>query len=188
MASTIRRAAGSLTVLLMCYLTFYGATVRCQQPEQPSPWEPVRFMLGEWKGDARGASGTGTSARTYAFVLKNRYLYERNVSTYPPQESNKKGEVHEHWAFISYDRARKRLVLRQFHQEGFVNQYVMDPSVSSANRLVFVSETFENLDPAWKARESYDITSANEFIETFEVAEPGKTWEVYSRTQFKRVK
>ena len=39
--------------------------------------------------------------------------------------------MHEHWSFFSYDRARKALVLRQFHQEGFVNQYVLDTAERS---------------------------------------------------------
>jgi hypothetical protein len=53
--------------------------------------------------------------RTYTFVLGNRFLHETNVSTYPPQDRNKAGEVHQHWGFISHDRARGRLVMRQFH-------------------------------------------------------------------------
>jgi hypothetical protein len=47
--------------------------------------------------------------RTYEFVLGSRFVHERNVSTYPPQEKNKSGEVHEHWSFLSYDRARQAL-------------------------------------------------------------------------------
>jgi hypothetical protein len=77
-------------------------------------------------------------------------------------------------------------VLRQFHQEGFVNQYVLDEQQSTPNRLVFVSESFENLDPRWKARETYEIGSPNAFTETFELAEPGKDFQTYSRNTFKR--
>jgi len=46
----------------------------------------------------------------------------RNQSTYPPQAKNPKGEQHEDRGFISYDKARKKFVLRQFHVEGFVNR------------------------------------------------------------------
>ena len=85
------------------------------QPSTPDPWEPIRFMAGEWVGTAEGQAGKGTVHRTCSFVLKNRYLYEMNTSTYPPQEANKAGEIHEHWSMFSYDRLRKILVLRQFH-------------------------------------------------------------------------
>jgi hypothetical protein len=58
------------------------------------------------------------------------------MSIYPPQPKNEKGEVHEHWSFFSHDRARRTLVLRQFHQEGFVNQYAMLP-VAADSRARF---------------------------------------------------
>jgi len=45
--------------------------------------------------------------------------------------------------FFSYDRARRSLVLRQFHQEGFVNQYLMAPG-SAAGTVVFESEALES--------------------------------------------
>jgi hypothetical protein len=78
--------------------------------------------------------------------------------------------------------------LRQFHQEGFVNQYTQNPAESGPEKLVFDSERFENVDNSWRARETYDIRSADEFIETFELGQPGKELQVYSRNHFKRVK
>lgn len=145
------------------------------------PWAPIRFLEGEWTGKSEGESGVGTVRRTYELVLKNRYLHERNVSTYEK-------ERHEHWSFFSYDRLRKRLVFRQFHQEGFVNQYVLDPAASSATKVVFVTESIENLDSRWRARETYEIKSRDEVIETFELASPSGEFKVYSKTTLTRVK
>src|SRR5215471_19766693 len=88
-----------------------------------SVWEPVRFLAGVWDGDVSGQPGNGQCAREYRFVLNARYLEVRNKSTYPAQPKNPKGEVHEDWGMISYDRARKVHILRQFHIEGFVNQF-----------------------------------------------------------------
>jgi hypothetical protein len=45
------------------------------------------------------------------------------------------------------DRSRKRIILRQFHVEGFVNQYVQ-AAPSADGRLVFVTESIENIQPA----------------------------------------
>jgi hypothetical protein len=156
------------------------------QAPSPDPWAPVRFLVGAWEGEAGGKAGDGTVERRYEFTLGQRYLHERNTSTYPPQERNKKGEVHEHWSFISYDRARKMLVLRQFHIESFVIQYAMNAEKSTPTRLVFESEWFENFDNRWRARETYEIASADEFTETFELAGPDKPFEVYSKNHFKR--
>jgi hypothetical protein len=163
------------------------AAAHTTQAPPPDPWQPLRVLVGAWKGEAEGQAGKGTVERRYEFVMRGRFLHERNLSTYPPQEKNPKGEVHEHWTMFSYDRARKAVVMRQFHVEGFVNQYAM-PAGSAPGEFVFESEGFENLSAGWKARESYEIISHDEFIETFELAAPGQTFQVYSRTRFRRVK
>ena len=96
-----------------------------QQPAQRiDQWARVRFLLGSWEGTQAGRPGTGTVRRQYRLVLRDQFIEAHNTSTYPPQEKNPKGEVHDDIGYISYDRARKRLVLRQFHVEGFVNHYV----------------------------------------------------------------
>ena len=57
-----------------------------------------------------------------------------------------------------------------------------------ATYLIFDSVNFENFSNEWKARESYEVISPDEFIETFELAEPGKDFAVYSTNHFKRKK
>lgn len=158
-----------------------------QEERENDPWALIRMFVGKWRGATEGQPGSGTVERTYEFILAGGYLLERNVSTYPAQEANPEGEVHRHWSLFSYDRDRKKLVLRQFHDEGFVNQYVMaaDPA---EGRFAFDSEHFENFSNQWKARETYEILSEDEFVETFELAPPGMPYRVFSRNHFTRVK
>jgi len=153
---------------------------------EPDPWAPVKFMLGSWQGTATGQAGEGTVVREYTQVLRQRFIQEKNTSIYPPQEKNKKGEVHDHVSYMSYDKARKALVLREFHVEGFVNQYVMNKEASTPTKLVFDSENFENFNNKWKARETYEVVGPDEFIETFELAPPDKPFQVYSKNHLKR--
>jgi hypothetical protein len=47
-------------------------------------------------------------------------------------------------------------VLRQFHVEGFVNQYVLEPG-STPERLVFTTEAIENIPAGWRARETIRV-------------------------------
>jgi len=89
---------------------------------------------------------------------------------------------------FSYDRGRKKFVLRQFHVEGFVNQYAVETVAGDGKTLSFLSESIENIPAGFRAREIYRIVSADEFTETFELAEPGKEFEIYSETRFKRKK
>lgn len=95
------------------------------------------------------------------------------------------GEVHHHQSFFSYDRARRTLVLRQFHQEGFVNQFAIGAPAATPKTMVFESEALENVPLGWKARETDQMISADEFVETLEIASTG-AYEVYSRSRFKR--
>ena len=165
-----------------------SATSIQAQDNRSDLWAPIRFLVGEWAGMSSGEPGTGTVSRRYEFILGNRFIHERNTSAYPPQEKNKAGEVHQHWSFFSYDKDRKTIIFRQFHQEGFVIVYTLNSTLSTLSKLVFDSEQIENINSAWKARETYELISNNEFTETFELAQPDKPLKVYSRNQFKRVR
>ena len=159
------------------------------QTTQPTVvWEPLKYFAGSWEGTAKGQPGNGKVEREYQFILNGKYLQAKNKSTYPPQEKNPKGEVHEDWGLFSYDRSRKQFVLRQFHVEGFVNQYKLDAAANNNKTLVFVTESIENTPAGWRGRESYQIVSNDEFAEVFELAAPGKEFEVYSENRFKRKK
>src|SRR5687768_6669501 len=147
----------------------------------------VAPMLGKWVGTSEGQPGTGTVERDYERALGSRFIRVRNVSTYPPQEKNPKGERHEDEGFFSFDRARKRLVLRQFHVESFVVTYVHDLDARPGT-IAFTSEAIENIPPGYRARETYTLTGPDELEEIFELAEPGKDFALYSRTRLKRVR
>ncbi len=146
---------------------------------------PVAFLAGRWEGTGTGEPGTSSVEREYQFVLGGRYLQVKNISRWAPRGEDPKGEVHEDWGFMSFDRMRKTVVYRQFHIEGFVNQYVLEP-VHDPKILVFLSEVIENIAPGWRARETYRILSPDEFEEVFELAEPGKDFELYSKTRLRR--
>lgn len=159
-----------------------------QMSKQDSVWLPLKFMIGTWAGTSEGQPGKGKYERSYAFALNKKFIEVKNKSTYAPSKENPKGEVHEDHGFISYDRARKTFVLRQFHIEGFVNQYKIESISPDGKTIVFISESIENIPAGFQARETYRIISQNEFNETFELAEPGKEFELYSKAVLKRVK
>lgn len=153
----------------------------------PDPLAPIAGLVGKWTGTSEGQPGNGMVEREYAREFGTRFIRVRNRSAYPPQEKNPKGEVHQDEGWFSFDRSRKRLVFRQFHVEGFVNQYVEDAQ-RPPQAIVFVSEAIENIPPGYRARETYVMRGPDELEEVFEMAEPGKDFAVYSRTLLKRVK
>jgi hypothetical protein len=118
-------------------------------------WTNLKFLIGSWRGIGSGQAGSSNVARSYQLILNEKFLEVRNKSTYPPQSQNPQGEVHEDLGLISYHEARKAFVFRQFHIEGFVNQYVMDYLAPDGRTIVFTSESIENIPAGWRARESY---------------------------------
>jgi hypothetical protein len=168
----------------------FSSTVARAQAPKPAPVDtlaPLARLVGRWTGTSDGQPGKGAVERQYERVLGSKFIQVRNRSTYPPQEKNPKGETHEDIGFFSFDRARKRIVFRQFHIEGFVNHFVIEPS-STADRLVFTSESIENLPAGFRARETYVFSGNDQFEEIFEIAEPAKDFEVYSRSQLTRLR
>jgi len=168
-------------------LTTISTPTRFEARQVTDPFAPVSFMIGRWESTIEGEPGKGIGRREYTRALNNRFIRIVNRSEYPPQEKNPKGEVHEDEGFFSFDRARKRLVLRQFHVEGFVNQFVQDSDAPNGT-LVFTSEALENIPAGYRARETYIVKGSDTFEELFEIAAPGQPFQTYSRQTFTRVK
>lgn len=59
---------------------------------------------------------------------------------------------------------------------------------TDAEIIVFTSESIENIPAGFRARETYKILGPDEFTEVFEIAEPGKDFQIYSEDHFKRKK
>ena len=178
-----QRARARLLFLLFLLPTTLNAQ---QQPANTTQLSALDPFIGRWQGTTDGRPGKGTVEREYTGILNSRFVQVRNRSSYPAQERNPKGEEHEDIGVFSEDRSRKRLVFRQFHVEGFVNEYLQVDSPTPT--LVFETESIENIPAGWRARETYKLIGPDEFEEVFELSEPGKPFEVYSRTRLKRIK
>jgi len=179
-----------MNVWLFVAITALSVAIGVSGAQAPAPVDtlaPLARVVGRWTGTSEGQPGKGRVERQYERVLGSKFIQVRNQSTYPPQDKNPKGETHEDIGYFSFDAGRKRVVFRQFHLEGFVNQYVLEPAATT-DRLVFVSEAIENIPAGFRARETYVFAGADQFEEIFEIAEPGKDFEVYSRTRLTRVR
>jgi len=174
--------------LIVATLLLLAPTGMARKPAPANTWEPLRYLVGGWEGTGSGQPGMSKIQREYRFVLNDKYIQVQNKSTYDPQPKNPKGEVHQDWGMMSFDKSRKNFVLRQFHIEGFVNQYVMTSSTADVKTIVFTSESIENIPTGYRARETYKVLGPDEFTEVFEIAEPGKDFELYTESHFRRKK
>ncbi len=157
-----------------------------QLSKKDSLWLTIKPFIGKWAGEGGGAPGKGHYERTYEFILNKNFVESKNKSTYPPSTNYPKGEVHEDIGYFSYDKAIKKFKLRQFHIEGFVNTFVLDSISADKKMLVFIAEDIENIPKGFRAKETYRLLSDNEIEEIFEIAEPGKEFEVYTTVKLIR--
>ncbi len=141
---------------------------------QQRAWERLRELAGHWGGSGSGMPGTGTVDREYQVILHDQFVFVRNESRFEPQDKNPKGEVHHDWGFYSFDKTRKKVVLREFNGEGYVNQYVLDEIGDDGKRLTFVTESVENGMPGFRARIIIHLDGKNAIREDFDLAFPGK--------------
>jgi hypothetical protein len=180
-------AMTKFTLTLTCLI---ATTPLVQAQSTPSdPWSPVRFLVGEWGGTTAGEQGTGTVTRRYRFILSGQYLQEQGRASFPPQPLHIDGSVFDHASFLWHDKTRNALLFRQIHQvhqERFNGTYLLSATQSRPTKLVFESERLDSAPATWKARETFEVISTNEYVETFEVAEGDKPFAVQSRIQFKR--
>ena len=157
-----------------------------QEEKKSDVWEPFKYFVGSWKGEGEGQSGISKLEGEFKFVLNGKYLEVKGKAVFEPQEKNQKGEVHQDWGLFSYDRIRGKFVLRQFHIEGFVNQYVLDTLSSDGKTFVFLSESIENIPVGWRAKVTFKILNENEFLWIFDLASPEKDFECYSENHLQR--
>jgi len=174
----------SIAVVLLLLPSLFGGQARTIS----DVWGPFKNLVGKWEGTGNGQPGVSKIQREYRLVLNDKFLHVENRSVYDPQPKNPKGEIHEDWGMISFDKSRKQFVFRQFHVEGSVNHYVMSSSSVDGKTIVLTSESIENIPSGFRARETYKILGPDEFTEVFEIAEPGKEFELYSEGHFRRKK
>lgn len=137
----------------------------------------VDFIIGDWSGTGSGfGNETSKIESSFHFVMDGKYIEVINESNFEPTEKKPEGEHHIDKGFISFDKNRQVIVFRQFNNEGYINQYVLNDSLSNETNLVFETETIENFIPGGKARWTIKKINGNQIETVFDVSFPGKEY------------
>lgn len=138
---------------------------------QTHPFEPIDFIIGDWTGTGSGFGNSKSNIESnFHLVMDGKYIEVRNESKFEPTKKNPEGEHHIDHGFISFDKNRNLIVFRQFNNEGYYNQYVLNDSISSDNELVFETEFIENFVPNGKAKWTIRKLNENEIETVFDVS------------------
>ena len=155
-----------ITLITLC--VFFSIP---QSSGQSISLDKVSFLIGEWKGTGSGFGNQRSKIESsFQFVMDNNFIEVINESFFDPTEEKPEGEHHLDKGFISYDKNRGKIIFRQFNNEGYYNQYVLNDSISNENQCIFETEFIENFVPNGKAKWTINRVNKNEIETVFDVS------------------
>jgi len=158
-----------------------------QSPNGGEVWEVGSVHDIGWSSTGSGfGNSISTIESEFNLVMNGKYIIVINDSKFKPTEKNKEGENHVDWGIISYDKSRNKIVYRQFNNEGYVNQYILNDSLSNNTVLIFETENIENFVEGGKARLTIKKISQNELETIFDVSLPGRDFACFGMNKLKR--
>ena len=157
-------------VLLLCLLTFSGVL-----SAQENPLEGLNFLIGDWRGTGTGYGDAKSKVEvSFYYIMQGKFIEMDAESRFAPKGKNDKGQFHQEKGFFSYDKDRKQVVFRQLSNDGYVNLYYLNDTISTSHTLVFDSERTENFVPDGKARWIIQKVGKQHLNTSFNVAFPGQ--------------
>ena len=169
-------------VLLICFFTFSGMVYG-----QKNPLERIDFLIGNWMGTGIGFNNTQSNVEvSFYYIMKGKFIEMDTESRFAPNGKNDKGQFHQEKGVFSYDEDRKMIIYRQFSNDGYINQYYLNDTISTANTLVFDTEKTENFIPDGKARWIIQKEGDRQLSTSFNVAFPGQSFVSFGTQQLRK--
>lgn len=144
---------------------------------QSEPFDRISFIMGDWAGEGTGFGNEKSRIESsFKTIMDGIYIEVQNESYFDPTEENPEGEHHIDKGFISFDKTRGLFVFRQFNNEGYVNQYILNDSLSCDSLLVFETEIIENFVAGGKARWTIRKIAEDRIETIFDVSFPNREY------------
>lgn len=153
-----------------------------------NPLQKFENLIGVWEGAGEGFSNSKSKLKAeYKWILNKKFIQVKHRSEFEPTDKNPEGEVHEDFGVLSFDSGRKTVVFRQYHVEGFYNEYILNDSLSNNSTLIFETVKIENFVPGGRARFTINIKSDSEIETLFDVGFPGKEMACFGKNRLRKV-
>lgn len=170
-------------LMFFVILTLVITTIQAQ-----NPLEKFENLIGVWKGTGTGFGNSKSKiTASYTWLMNKQYIEVKHHSEFEPTEQNAVGEIHDDLGVISFDKDRNVVVFRQYHNEGFFNEYVLNDSISTPAKLIFETERIENFVPGGRAKFTINVIHQNEIQTVFDVGFPGKEMACFGTNDLQKV-
>ncbi|MCK3682604.1 hypothetical protein [Maribellus sp. YY47] len=152
-----------------------------------NPLEKLESLIGKWEGTGEGFGNSKSNiSAEYNWLMDRKFIEVKHHSAFAPTAQNSKGEIHDDWGMISFNKERSVVVFRQYHSEGFFNEYILNTAESNDSTLVFETERIENFVPGGRARFTIRLKAENEIETVFDVGFPGKELACFGTNRMKK--
>ncbi len=145
------------------------------------PWQPLEFLLGEWRGLGSGAPGEGEGGSTFGFELDRKVLVRKNWAKYPPKPGESAGLSHEDLLFIYPRPGGPGFSAIYFDNEGHVISYAL--TFPAVNSVAFETPAGQ---PGPRFRLTYALGADGILKNVFLMAQPGGEFKTYVEGKLKR--
>jgi hypothetical protein len=152
---------------LLLLIAFLGTTIPSISQAQPSLWEKLNALTGDWIAEGGGQPGQGNGSFSFSYDLGNRIMIRKNSSAYPAV-GNKNAIVHEDLMIIYGVDPGQSLQAIYFDNEGHSISYAID--FKDDKTIQFISEIKQN-QPAFRL--TYHFSDRNNMTVGFEIASDG---------------
>lgn len=144
--------------------------------ENPN-WGPLNFYLGEWQAEGSGQIGKSKAVVSFQKDLQGEVIIRRNRNEYGDKK------IHEDLLIIRYDpKDTAHFMADNYDNEGHVVRY---DCKAEDKKLVFTSIAGE---PGLRFRMTLEPRDKDRFNTKFEIAPPGKEFNVYTEGDATRKK
>jgi len=144
----------------------------------PDPWADLRFLIGEWAGEGKGAPGAGKGTFSFGLELQDKVMVRKHRAEIPAAGGHP-AATHEDLMVIHAADGGNGLRVAYFDSEGHVIHYTVTVAADKQT-VTFVS------DAAGKGprfRLSYVKQKDDTLAIKFEIAPPGKPDEFKTYTE-----
>ncbi len=183
-SGSMKLKTGIFLVLVGCTVFQSVAQTMSNQAQDQTNYIGViaGYLSGSWKSNPDACIGIGEANKVNKVVLDSNFFLMETKATFDVEENNR----HEDKKFISYNKLTDKLILREFHSEGFVNEYEVDSMSTDLKYIVFLSRALENMPDGWKARMTIQIIDDGNYREQFDMARPGEPFRQYVVAAWRR--
>jgi len=145
----------------------------------------IDWLVGEWRGYGVFSNRTTYIHKSFSYEIGGKFLVEKTIDMFPPDTPSTEFEIHQDQVFYFLNADKLEAV--GFYGEGFVNCFNLTVE-QSAPKLIAQTYDVKNAPSGIRARITYEQEGDDHLQGIFELAMPGKQFDIVEKLTMERIK